>query len=548
MINDFFPTKTVKFHNNDKFFMTAKLKKMIRARNCAYKQGKTALFRFLRNRVKHEIGVAKERYYNDNISGNCDKNNSKWWKKINKLTGKNKSSNIFLCDPESQSEMNDKDTANYINSFFASLTKDFPVVEDKWLSYGEMESLPAITKKSVANKLRMLKPNKAPGLNDPNVKILKIFAEFFAIPLTDIFNESFKSKRFPTIWKDFWFSSIPKCVPCTSVDELRPIALTSAISKLQESYVVNWLNEDINGKITEAQYGGQSGSSAGLALIYLVHKWHMALDTPGFVIRIMFLDFRKAYDLIDHNILLENCCKIGIRPALVTWLASYLSGRTQITKFGTQVSDRVAVNGGVPQGSRLGPVAFIVHINSLPSALKKPDRTSDSEVSDDDDVTIFMDDTTISEIIDVKNHISGNVIGNAERNMTEVMKFTKQQKMELNLKKCKEMLIDLRRNKTAIPLTEIESNTIERVNSYKLLGLWIDDNMKWNTNTEKIIKKAAKRLFLLKIIKSYGASTDDMKSFYVAVIRPTLEYGAQSGMEESRRNKVMKSNESKNER
>ena len=112
----------------------------------------------------------------------------------------------------------------------------------------------------------------------------------------------------------------------------------------------------------------------------------------------MLLDFRKAYDLIDHNILLENCCKIGIRPALVTWLASYLSGRTQITKFGTQVSDRVAVNGGVPQG----PVAFIVHINGLPSALKKPERTSDNEVSDDDDdVTIFMDDTTISEIIDV---------------------------------------------------------------------------------------------------------------------------------------------------
>ena len=89
MINDFFPTKTVKFHQNDKFFMTAKLKKMNRARNCAYKQGKTARFRFLRNRVKYEIRVAKERYYNDNISGNYDKNDSKWWKKINKnLRGK----------------------------------------------------------------------------------------------------------------------------------------------------------------------------------------------------------------------------------------------------------------------------------------------------------------------------------------------------------------------------------------------------------------------------------------------------------------------------
>ena len=99
--------------------------------------------------------------------------------------------------------------------------------------------------------------------------------------------------------------------------------------------------------------------------------------------------------------------------------------------------------------------------------------------------------------------------------------------MELNLKICKEMLIDLRRNKTAIPLTNSENNTVERVTSYKLLALWIDDNMKWNTNTEKIVKKAAKCLFLLKVLKSYGASTSNMKNFYIAVIRPTLEYGAQ---------------------
>ena len=107
----------------------------------------------------------------------------------------------------------------------------------------------------------------------------------------------------------------PKAIPCSGVDELRPIALTSVLSKLYESYVVSWLKEDIHGKITEAQYGGRSGSSAILALINLVHKWHVALDTPGSVIR-LFLDFRKAYDLIDHNIMLKNCCKIGIRPAL----------------------------------------------------------------------------------------------------------------------------------------------------------------------------------------------------------------------------------------
>ena len=89
------------------------------------------------------------------------------------------------------------------------------------------------------------------------------------------------------------------------------------------------------------------------------------------------------------------------------------------------------------------------------------------------------------------------------------------------------MLIDLRRNKTAITLTNIENHTIERVTSYKLLGLWIHDNMKWNTTTEKIVKKAAKRLCLLKVLKSYGASTSDMKNFYIAVFRPTLEDGVQ---------------------
>ena len=203
-----------------------------------------------------------------------------------------------------------------------------------------------------------------------------------------------------------------------------------------------------------------------------------------------------------------------------------MSGKTQVTKYGSEISDKRIVHGG--------PVVFIVHINDLPLVLKQPETTYSDDMTkcdnDDDDVTIFMDDTTISEIIDIKNHITGEAIGNAEKNITEVMKFTNHQKMELNLKKCKEMLIDLRRNKTAIPLTNIENNTIERVTSYKLLGLWIDDNMKWNTNTEKIVKKAAKRLFLhchFKVLKSYGASTSDMKNFYMAVIRPTLEYGAQ---------------------
>ena len=98
---------------------------MIYERNCAHEQGKYDRYKFLRNRVKHEIRIAKEKYYKDHISRDRNRDSSKWWKKINRLTGKDKSKHFILTDQESLSVMNDRDTANYINSFFVGLTKDF---------------------------------------------------------------------------------------------------------------------------------------------------------------------------------------------------------------------------------------------------------------------------------------------------------------------------------------------------------------------------------------------------------------------------------------
>ena len=197
-----------------------------------------------------------------------------------------------------------------------------------------------------------------------------MFSHFFAIPLANIFNASFVQKVFPKLWKEFYLTPIPKVEPCTNPDEIRPIALTSTISKVQESYVVDWMYDDIESKICKEQYGGVPRSSAVLALVHLLHKWNKALDLSQRVIRIVFLDFRKAFYLIDHNVLLDNCCKIGVRPGLIGWLGSYLSKRMQVTRFGNELSTSCMINGGVPQGSRIGPIAFVVHINGLKAVIK----------------------------------------------------------------------------------------------------------------------------------------------------------------------------------
>ena len=260
-----------------------------------------------------------------------------WWKQINKIIGK-KSSKPTILNPVTHCQMDDKWTANHINEFFASLTKEYPKVNNEWLELQCQGSLPSVSVEEVREKLEKIDINKSPVPCDPYMKILKIFANNFAIPLADIFNESFQMQTFPSDWKKYRIVGVPKITPCNSFEEMRPIALTSALGKLQEHFAVKWLYEDINGKISNSQYGGLPKSSTVLALLRLLHNWHEAMDVTQRVIRIVFLDFRKAFDLIDHNKLLENMCNIGVRPALIKWFATVLKDRSYFTRVGKEES------------------------------------------------------------------------------------------------------------------------------------------------------------------------------------------------------------------
>ena len=163
---------------------------------------------------------------------------------------------------------------------------------------------------------------------------------------------------------------IPKSVPCMLVEDLRPVALSSVVAKAQESFAVRWIYDDTVGKISDSQYGGLTRSSTINALVNLIHKWHKSMDEMKRVIRIVFLDFRKAFDLIDHNKLLENMKEMGVRSILIRWFASYLNERSHFTQFGKEASDFVYVTEGVLQGSKLGPIVFVTKINMLPNVIE----------------------------------------------------------------------------------------------------------------------------------------------------------------------------------
>ncbi len=188
--------------------------------------------------------------------------------------------------------------------------------------------------------------------------------------------------------------------------------------------------------------GGIRNSSTALALLYLTHKWYEVMDTPNIIIRIVFLDFKKGFDLIDHNVLLENMKSIGVRMSLIK-----LNERSHYTEFKTSGDRFRVITEGVPQGRKIGPTAFVIKINNLPVVLKEEmvrtmATNSEAWVVIDDDTIMFMDDITLYESLEVSTHISGMPIGGLSEKFNLVVIFTEDERMALNLEKFKEMVID----------------------------------------------------------------------------------------------------------
>ena len=282
MISDYFQEKTVRIYSNDKPFMTHNIKRLIVERNKAFKNKEIERVKDLRRKISLEIQKAKIGFYENNVSPNLKSRPKSWWKHIKCLIGK-KPAKTTMLDPTTGLQMDDKQSACYINNFFANLTKDYPKLKEDWLELHCANNLPLITVDQVRQEQQKINVNKAPGPFDPFIRILKIFAEYFVVPLVEIFNESFQSKNFPKVWKKYKVSGIPKSLPCTLVEELRPIALTSVLAKVQVSFAVRWIHEDTAGKISHSQYGGLPRSSTINALVNFIHKWHKSMDmgVPG---------------------------------------------------------------------------------------------------------------------------------------------------------------------------------------------------------------------------------------------------------------------------
>ena len=173
----------------------------------------------------------------------------------------------------------------------------------------------------------------------------------------------------------------------TPMDEgdFRPISLTSCLSKVLEDFVVTWLIDDVKDKIDPNQFGCLKGTSTTYCSLDMIHSWLTYLDPPSRHLRLCFLDFSKAFNRIGYNVLIGKLLGLGLRTSLILWIISFLSNRQRRVKLASATSHWLPINAGVPQGTKLGPILFLIMINNL--------SISDPESC----IWKYVDDVSLSE-------------------------------------------------------------------------------------------------------------------------------------------------------
>ena len=212
--------------------------------------------------------------------------------------------------------------------------------------------------------------------------LLRDFARVLCNPVCA--THRYRTGLVPIQWKMANVTMIPKVNSPKSIDcDLRPISPISTISKLLEAKIGNWILDAISDKVDVKQFGAIKGRSTTQALTDLLHQWHSTLDNGGSV-KILFVDYAKAFDHVDQSIVCRRLLNLGTSRKLVIWIHSFLTDRKQHVKVGSTISGWLTLNGGIPEGSRLRPLCFLIMINNLKLPLP---------------VSTFVDDTTITELV-----------------------------------------------------------------------------------------------------------------------------------------------------
>ena len=360
------------------------------------------------------------------------------------------------------------------------------------------------------------------GIDGHSTNFLKKLSSEISKPISFIINQSMYTGIFPSRLK------IARVIPLfkdkdpeTSFENYRPISLLTALSKIFEKVVsiqmIHYLNT--NGLFYPNQYGFRKGHSTEQATLELIDRLTQDISNNKNPFAI-FLDLSKAFDTLDHNILLDKLNHYGVKDNKLQWFRSYLTGRSQYVDMDGVTSETLPISTGVPQGSILGPLLFLIYINDINNA------TSFFKF------ICYADDTTLTNNIIMTQEIIGSnditdVSNKINSELKRVSDWLDVNKLSLNAGKTR-LMVFRKKNKilsaTDIPHLQIKNTPIKQVADFEFLGLTIMEDLSWDKHIEKISKKINKVNGVLTKLR-YFLPRHTLKTIYNSLVLPHLQFG-----------------------
>ena len=519
--------KRVKQPNQPPWF-TRNILEHIHTRDKYKQNGNNTHYRLWRNKTSSLIKECKSNYYKSIIM-DAKGDSKKLWSTIRELTGSKKgNSEPKKLSVENNIISNPVQIAQTFNEHFASVAEQVLKIlpnnsdtyrpSEKLLQFVsaknlmEKFSIPPISLESVNKYLMGMDTRKATGPDNLSVTLLQTHADLVAEPLCHIINYSITTGVFPSAWKKAQVLPLFKAGTQDSLDNYRPISLLCVASKIAERHVHDRFYGflDKHDLFCSNQSGFRKNHSCNSCLSKIIDNWYSTINTGGTICSVA-LDFKKAFDIVSHEILIKKLSVYGCNQLTLSWFKSYLSERQQFVKIGDVHSELLPVKFGVPQGSILGPLLFILYINDLPLLI------------DDCILDLYADDTTMTSCKKKVNELNDTV----NTCLLSVDDWCKNNRMVINTKKTNCMIVSTHQRKKHIDFSSFEfslnATKLDVVNCQKILGLNIDCNLTWHEHVKSVCKtvsQLAGTLWRIRTCLDYKTKI----LFYNSFILPRIDF------------------------
>ena len=556
LFDETFPEKKVVFMENDKPWFTEELRLLKRQRMREYSSnGKSKKYIELRDIFKVKAEEAMKKHTEKLKAQVVEGRMGSIYPPLKKLSARPGSTdNTFHLPNHTLHRLTPQQSSEIIAEHFSKISQEFLPLDISLLPSRVRDFLSAPSDQQLCPQLsvaevksRICKARKPKGIvtSDLPKKIVQNCSDIIAVPAQLIFNNITRTSTYPSKWKIEHQVAIPKTYPPEDEDDLRNIAKTPFLSKVYESFVANWLLKYIKPFLDPNQCG-LKGSSISHYLIKLLHFIHSTLDSrKPHAVLLACIDLKKAFNRVDHSLVIEDLYDMHTPSWLLKIVASYLSERSMKLCYNGAVCSIKDLPGGSPQGAYLGRLIFIIKCNGV---FLRPSIPRNHPLHGNKSINVeYIDDGAVAAEVDLKAQLVSDPVARPlpltfhERTghvlppqnnllqvyLNEIEGRTIQNKMIINMKKTHTMLFT-RSRKFAFPpeMQFLDGTMVDVVQQTTLLGVIITDDLKWKENTTFICLKARRKLWTLKRMKLLHLNEFELFDVYKKEIRSILEYAA----------------------